>query len=91
MLVCAVGYSLAGIKVDYVNVDKMGLKNSDEWKNLVADLALYEPDYVLATNKIADVSDANTKQALNKILNCVQDNRKVIKDLKKIVAILVEN
>jgi hypothetical protein len=60
------------------------IKTTDEYIALTNALRKYEADYTQATNKIASVSDNNTRQALNKVMDAVDSLKTVTEKLRRV-------
>ena len=66
------------------------ITTSAEWKALDSEVDSLDAGYGDAMKKVAEVSDANTREALQKVLACVRDNQKAVKDLRRLVKLVVE-
>jgi hypothetical protein len=67
------------------------IKGSAEWQALDAEIDSWDAGYGDATNKIAQVGDPKTREALSKVLACARDSEKAVKDLRRLMKTVVES
>jgi hypothetical protein len=67
-----------------IEAARKAIKATDEYIALTNALRKYDADYTQATNKIASVSDNNTRQALNKVMDAVDDLKTVAQKLRRV-------
>jgi len=77
-------------KVEKIN-NMIALKDSNEWKKLTEKLDNYDAHYIAYTNKLAQVTDNNSKQAIAKLQNMVDDLHDCIVKMKKIIVDVTNN
>jgi hypothetical protein len=68
-------------------VVRQAIKELPEYSAYTNALRKYEADYIQATNKIASVSDNNTRQALNKTMDACDDVKTMCQKLKKLLMV----